>query len=92
MYIVSCVCVCRHHARSQTLVSTLLFFWELTFEGFEATSSQVLNRVWGFQWIRLRDSLRSIAALDQTGDGRLQFFEFLGAMIGAGRIQRPDTG
>ncbi|CAJ1456943.1 unnamed protein product [Effrenium voratum] len=38
------------------------------------------------------DSLRSIAALDQTGDGRLQFFEFLGAMIGAGRIQihEPD--
>eukprot|EP00913_Durusdinium_trenchii_P001745 g1616.t1 len=33
------------------------------------------------------DSFRSIAALDRTGDGRLHFFEFLGAMIGAGRIQ-----
>lgn len=36
---------------------------------------------------RSRDSFRSIAALDRTGDGRLHFFEFLGAMIGAGRIQ-----
>ena len=33
------------------------------------------------------DSLEAIAALDRTGDGRLHFFEFLGAMIGAGRIQ-----
>ena len=33
-----------------------------------------------------RDSFRAIGALDRTGDGRLHFFEFLGAMIAAGRI------
>jgi len=33
------------------------------------------------------DSFRAIGALDRTGDGRLHFFEFLGAMIAAGRIQ-----
>lgn len=32
------------------------------------------------------DSFRAIGALDRTGDGRLHFFEFLGAMIAAGRI------
>ena len=38
-----------------------------------------------------RDSFRAIGALDRTGDGRLHFFEFLGAMIGAGRIQPLST-
>ncbi|CAE7888656.1 CPK10 [Symbiodinium sp. KB8] len=33
------------------------------------------------------DSFRAISSLDITGDGRLHFFEFLGAMIAAGRIQ-----
>ena len=46
-------------------------------------------------WFRLtypdRDSFRAIGALDRTGDGRLHFFEFLGAMIAAGRIQPLST-